>query len=554
MVTELLLGLRSLDHKKFEQLCFDLLKERHPEIEIRHVDGAGGDEGLDIFSGDLDGRPVIWQCKSFPHGIGKSQKEQVRKSLRQALGYFNASLWVLCIPIDMDVKAQRWFQNLKKSYAAKVPLDVWDASQMVHELLHRRTLRNAYFPNVAIDVATVRELIHRTGEMSDEQLASLTAENAEQYLDRLKARDARFSYEIAFGHDSGPIPDHPRHGLVVSIFDGTKRIDVIARDVQALNLNPPKLTVGFKGLGVQKIVDVVRRGGNAEFAPEEIGEVTTDFGFLMPKLTTAGRFRVTQRVPKHTIPFRVTFGKGPHAVLYDWMAGSVVRGGTQEAELLLTSKAPFGMRVRMDADQGVGSVTIEPKLSGARIRDIHKLQQAAAAIHASHWLELFNLEQDRVFVGGEVTDLQLWNTGVESFLLDAIMICDAYGADLRLPERFAEQDEEVFNFLKALAMGEVQTSGNMSMGITVSAENRDQLLAFVSGRNSLRLERPEHDPPLVLFGGNVRTGPIAVEALDAKVTDEDGTRQAILNAQTGDVIRLHLASDVIRHTRMPNKA
>jgi hypothetical protein len=80
--------LKELNPVAFQKLCFHILKERHPGLQIRHVEGAGGDEGLDIFAGDLSGRPAIWQCKSFPNGVGKSQRAKIKESLQTALKHF----------------------------------------------------------------------------------------------------------------------------------------------------------------------------------------------------------------------------------------------------------------------------------------------------------------------------------------------------------------------------------------------------------------------------------------------------------------------------------
>ena len=80
------------DSKSWPRTSFrdfaQLLKERHRQQDLRHVEGASGDEGLDVFGGELYGKPVIWQCKAFPNGVGKSQKEQIRESLRTALTHF----------------------------------------------------------------------------------------------------------------------------------------------------------------------------------------------------------------------------------------------------------------------------------------------------------------------------------------------------------------------------------------------------------------------------------------------------------------------------------
>jgi hypothetical protein len=84
------------------------------------VKGAAGDEGLDVFVGQLYGKPAIWQCKAFANGVGESQKEQIRESLRTALRNFSPSYWILCLSVDLDPKASRWFEKFKASYAEKV--------------------------------------------------------------------------------------------------------------------------------------------------------------------------------------------------------------------------------------------------------------------------------------------------------------------------------------------------------------------------------------------------------------------------------------------------
>jgi restriction endonuclease Mrr len=50
-VDRLLQRLRELDRDKFEGLIFQLLRERYPGADIKRVDGAGGDEGVDTFKG-----------------------------------------------------------------------------------------------------------------------------------------------------------------------------------------------------------------------------------------------------------------------------------------------------------------------------------------------------------------------------------------------------------------------------------------------------------------------------------------------------------------------
>jgi hypothetical protein len=173
--------LKELDPDTFQRFSFQLLKEQHPALELEHVEGKSGDEGLDVFVGELYGKPAIWQCKSFPNGVGKSQKEQIRKSLRTALNHFLPSYWILCLSVDMDTRTLRWFEKLKNSYKSKVKIGQMLASDFVNEVLHRRSLRNHFFPNASLDVVELKRIAARTGEMTLGADANRQGEHAIEY-------------------------------------------------------------------------------------------------------------------------------------------------------------------------------------------------------------------------------------------------------------------------------------------------------------------------------------------------------------------------------------
>ena len=174
--------LKELDPDTFQRLCFHILKDRHPGLEVRHVEGASGDEGLDVFAGELSGKPAIWQCKSFRDGVGKSQKTQIRKSLRTALKHFTPSRWILCLSVGMDAKAHRWFERLKKTYESQVKIELLPNEEIVHELMYRRTLRNQFFPGAVIDITELKRLISGTGKMTLEELEKATDNNLEDII------------------------------------------------------------------------------------------------------------------------------------------------------------------------------------------------------------------------------------------------------------------------------------------------------------------------------------------------------------------------------------
>jgi len=294
-IQALYLALKALDPDTFQKLCFQLLKEKHPELEPKHVEGKGGDEGLDVFAGELYGELAIWQCKAFPNGVGKSQRAKIKASLRTALKHFSPIYWILCLSVDMDTKARRWFEKLKQSYKSKVKITDFSASEIVNELLFRRTLRNTFFPTVVIDIPELKRRVTETGKLSTGELERITDDNVEELIERHKDQDARFRYEYVFDGESGPLsPQVPiPPGLVMTVADGTKKINVYARDVKALQANPPRFSVGFTGSGIKKFETLLDTGAAQEFQFDELGPFTTDLPLINDSLVTPQKLTVS---------------------------------------------------------------------------------------------------------------------------------------------------------------------------------------------------------------------------------------------------------------------
>ncbi len=521
--------LKELDRAAFETLCVQLLKERHRGVNIEHLEGAAGDEGVDVFFGELDDGPIVWQCKSFSGGIGKSQKEQIRASLRQVLKRVRPRAWVLCISVDMDVKARRWFECLKRSYATRVSIGLMDASQIVHECIHRRTLRNAFFPGAALDTAALRSLITRTGELSFDELAALTEENAEQYLERLKDRDARFTYEIAFGGDRGPAKMNPQPGLLISVGDAVRRVDVFARDIEAIRLNPPKTAFTLQGLGIEKFNTFVRTGKSQEFSADELGQLTTDFAFITDTTgpMTPLMMRLEQRARLVPFPVRVTFGSGPDAVTYSWMNFSVARGGTEEIELVGRNDVPFELHAVLQLAEGTGVVTIRGHCVGADVHAIEKIMRGVAAAKRTGRIEFYDLRHDKPLLKAQLNDLVAWDPGFQGLIQDAVMIANHYKVQLRLPKVVTEDDVLNLVSLKRLINGELTTSGDITLTLVKTTESAEHLRQLLAKENGFRFDRSSLEPAPVLFGVAVDTGPVRVEFERMTVKNAKDVREAI---------------------------
>lgn len=76
-----------------------------------------------------------------------AQKQQIRDSLQQALRHHTPKEWTLCIPVDMDEKTHRCFQRLAASRRNDTTVTLWQASDIVQQLIHYRSVCEAFFPN-----------------------------------------------------------------------------------------------------------------------------------------------------------------------------------------------------------------------------------------------------------------------------------------------------------------------------------------------------------------------------------------------------------------------
>lgn len=248
--------LRELDCDTFQRFAFQLISAKYPDTEIRHVEGAGGDQGLDLFSGELDGRPVIWQCKHFPNGLGVRQRPQVTDSLRTAMKHFTPSNWILVVSVDLDTKTHVWFQKLQRAYAQSTGVGLFEGSDIVRELIHRRSIRDAFFPGAVLDSIAVARAIKGLDDLPQDHLERITQESVEEQIARLEEADARFNYRIVYGPNLGAainevVPLQPL--LLASVFDENKRVDVFARDLEALRLAPPTITLVFNEPGLGRV-------------------------------------------------------------------------------------------------------------------------------------------------------------------------------------------------------------------------------------------------------------------------------------------------------------
>lgn len=540
--------LRELNPEVFEDLCFQIISERHPGVEINRVHGAGGDKGVDVFEGDLSGRPTIWQCKYFVNGVKSPQKTQIKKSIRAALKNFRAKRWILCLPVNLDINGHAWLQGLKLEYRNRCEIGLFQASHIVRELLHRRTLRNVFFPGIVLDTHELRSLLAGTGDYTNREIEKLALENVQQYLQRLRDRDARFDYQITYLPER-PLPIDNR-GQILTVTNEDTRIDVFPKDVEALALDPPRFRFSLSPSGASKLKKSIETGLPADFGPDEVKNFQSSLDFLLPEGTqSAGHVLVkpSEIMGGRRFTFRVTFGSGSHSISYPSLEFAVVRAGTKESELSTTdTDLPFQLAIVLEMppegpSQRVpikGRFSVTHQFPGRSARTIKKFIDAMRALRQSREIELYDVRHESLFFKATL-ELEERSTGYLQFaqLIDELAeVSERLDIDLRLPESLKEEDVENLPVLLELIRTGKATLSVTSLSATLvkNPEHQAQVLGMLHEAQTLRLDFLNHS--IKLAGTTVEIGPCSLTLIDAYIIDPERVRREYLSADNGDGI------------------
>ena len=524
--------LKELDPDTFEKLCFHLAKEQHPGREVRHVDGSAGDDGIDAFMGDLDDGPTIWQCKCFPNGVGKTQREQIKHSLRSAMQH-QPQRWILCVSVDLGTKAHRWFQQLAKSYAQRVRIGLLQASDLVGELAYRRTLLSTFFPHAVIDVLEVRQAMLNTGKLTSAELELITTSNVDEYLQRLQSLDPRFTYEVIFARDRKPLSAPAQTpGIVATFADDVKVINLYARDIEALQRDPPKINFTLADAGRDKFQDFVRTGRAQVVTAGEVIGFSSDFDAFLPARALTAELRMSKR-NQSAFLCRVTFGQGDESVTYDLIRFNVSRAGTAEAEFQSTGNLPFDLSLTIQ-DGGRGLLRCTGRGGPVEVHEAQKYIRALQALGNNGTLELYDLERSKRFGRAHIKgELPAGIGGFRELLDDAVFVADYYATTLILPPEPTDEDARALQVLRRLTTGLELNAESVTLGLVKVITPPEDVFARLGDDSEYKFVIPEFFEPLVVFGQHVATGPVELFVSGAQPEEPLSFENFLRNAPLG---------------------
>lgn len=111
--------------EKFEGACYNMLKHQYPYINVNRMRENPGDEGIDIYVGDLNEPIDVYQCKFF---MNELHYGNINKSLERAVYNKNYKLneWYLLVPKRLNIQEDKtwsiWKKRKEEEYSIKIHL------------------------------------------------------------------------------------------------------------------------------------------------------------------------------------------------------------------------------------------------------------------------------------------------------------------------------------------------------------------------------------------------------------------------------------------------
>lgn len=251
-----------------ETLISGLLLRLHPGA--RRMDGAGGDDGVDVLV-PVDGGIHVFEIKSYTSRLTDSQKRAIAKSLRTAAGHPEMRAWTLVVPLDHSPAELRWM-NETLAKLADVPVDWIGRARLEVELGRHPDLVRSFAPG-AVE--------HRAFEMLNE-------------YDRTEAIPARTVGELvdkAFRLGEQAAVVDPFYNLDIGIRSGSVVIMASPKDEQAVPLTGTFKLAAPEGTPESEMIEAFMNFGRpVELEADSIAGIEIDLPPSMQDLVSPEMF------------------------------------------------------------------------------------------------------------------------------------------------------------------------------------------------------------------------------------------------------------------------
>jgi tetratricopeptide (TPR) repeat protein len=140
--------------------------------DVRAVEGRGGDEGIDAYTGNFAAPDCVFQFKYF-FEIDANHWNKITKSLKTVCEKRKPKKWILLVATDFTPKYLDKWTELKKTYA-DMEMELWSSSSLKALIGNRKELFVMQFPELFPPTEVVEATLQATStqEKVSEQPAS----------------------------------------------------------------------------------------------------------------------------------------------------------------------------------------------------------------------------------------------------------------------------------------------------------------------------------------------------------------------------------------------
>jgi TIR domain len=238
--------------------------------------------------------------------------------------------------------------------------------------------------------------------------------SVERMREQLRANNPSLDCRVTFDSELSPAAvgaaDEP--GLVASVATDGLRMDFFAKNAAMYNQKPLSYELGLTRQAWSKIQEGLRSGNIVKLSEEHLHGVSPEltwFGFDPAMFTNVKSLVLAPRseLLNRTFRFRVRFANGGEIEEFSYVGFKIVRAGSGELEIASTgSQLPLKLTLTVHVDdtppgQRAMNAAVEFGWSlsyeGHSIRKLYRVQKALKFLREGGALELFDLEQDKVF-------------------------------------------------------------------------------------------------------------------------------------------------------------
>lgn len=544
-MTALYQRLKELSEEEFESLLDQLLQAKYPSAGIMRVDGTGGDEGIDNFQGNLTDGPAVWQHKRFANRIHKAQRKQVLKAVAAAFKGRTPRHWVLCVPINLRTTEHNWFQqSAKMPYERRHPgstIELMQASHIVKDLLHFKTVCDAFFPDAVSDVAELKALVMNTESLSVNDRGKVAAEYARQYLVSMKALDPRCTYDVSIGGEQAPT-FKPEPGLLMTFRRGELLTRVFARDLEAIRLDPIGFQLKVQPSAAEKIRQAAETGRPQTLLADEVLGIRSEsplFAFASKGLNRS-EITIQPQVPEPAklVPLRFVFGQRSDAKEIPYLPFKQKYVGQKEVTLTSCGQLPLDMCIKLHLDEGA-TIQITPMFTAANVCDLQHLLDCLRILKVSPFIEVSSVEFGVPILSGPCASpvAPVIEDRFYGVISDLALISRHFGVELKLPTKITDADLHAVLELRRVATGEMFDVETLD-GTLVKEEGPQEQVVMAFGTSAGAIVfQPQSDPdPVELFGVAINIGRPVFKCEEASLANPGDVKRRYAATRPGEVV------------------